>query len=94
MGLLSLKDQAKGQFPGSKPPQRREMVSVPYREDGNSTRKDLHKRILREIDGWLQEKVLEWEERAAIREFDGLLPREEAEIRAFFDLTGERNENE
>lgn len=49
-----------------------------------------HSEVLEAVQGWPLDRRVDWEERAAIRETEGGLSREVAEVLAFLDLEGDR----
>lgn len=46
--------------------------------------------FLREVESWPEDAREEWDERVAIRRFDGGLPLHEAEWEAYLDVKGRR----
>lgn len=46
-----------------------------------------HDEILEAVAAWDEDNRHDWEERAAVREYDGSLPRPEAEVLAYYDIT-------
>jgi hypothetical protein len=92
MGLLSLRDR-QSPIPGSvNPLQNRKTGKTPSLVTEDVAREPLenvaHHKVLEVVSTWSSDRRLEWEERSAIREYDGEIPRQEAEGLAYHDLVG------